>query len=820
MLIYFSGNNFKYEIEAVAKLFFPVKRFSHIYNDDITNLTSINKEGEFIFTRKKVLFNSNSTLLWVCVNIFKDNKFIFLKKSVKINNDILDYNDECERNLAVLMYLLLQEITNITPKWGVLTGVRPVSLIQKYIKLGLDKLEIFNYFQSKFLVTPEKLELSYITANIQLDILNSIDQNSYSLYVAIPFCKSKCSYCSFVSHPIKDNDIKVDKYIDLLILELEKTAVLADDLNLNLATIYIGGGTPTALNELQLEKLVNAIKKYFPINQATEYTIEAGRVDTITKEKLLIIKNAWGDVALGDKTKVRISINPQTFNDQVLQKIGRNHSADDVIQCYNLALDLGFEFINMDFIVGLPLDNFESFKRTIDIALKLSPNNITVHTLSIKRSSDLFKSALNSFDNNFDEVFMNDYAQKVLTENGYLPYYLYRQKNTLGNLENVGYSKSVDSLCIYNIYIMEEIHSIIACGAGGVTKIIKNSNQKPITRIFNFKYHHEYISRFDEILQRKEECRLMIDSNVNKYNVQIINDKINSDKLGFIKECEEKYYNQIINASKIIMDNMTKSKIVLLSGPSGSTKTTTSTKITEELSKHNISSVVVSLDNFFIDRDFLPLLPNGDRDFESVKTLDMPLLQKCLHELLVDKVSVLPVFDFPAGKRSDKTQEISLKGDTVVIIEGIHAINPKLTMKENDSDFLKIYVSPNTDYCDNDGNILISSRDTRLIRRLVRDYFYRGNRFESTFEMWVNVVASEIENIIPYSKNADILIDTSIFYEPCIFARYVKELDSKCEIQSEQFQKQLDDLLLSLSKFIEISRDLIPNDTVLHEFIK
>lgn len=312
----------------------------------------------------------------------------------------------------------------------------------------------------------------------------------------------------------------------------------------------------------------------------------------------------------------------------------------------------------------------------------------------------------------------------------------------------------------------------------------------------------------------------MIDLNIKKHCVDIINDKISNQKQDFIQECEDNYYSQIKQATKTIIDNMEKTRIVLLSGPSGSTKTTTSEKIAEQLSKSNISAVVISLDNFFVDRDDLPLLPNGEKDFESVKTLDVPLLQKCLHELLEDKESILPVFDFPTGKRSDKTQKVSLKGDTIVIIEGIHAINPKLTMEENASEFLRIYVSPNTDFCSSTGEVLISSQNIRLIRRLVRDYFYRGNHFENTFKMWTNVVASENENIIPYSKNADILIDTTILYEPCIFAGYMNEINLKCTEREEKYQKQIDDLLLNLSKFQEISRDLIPVDTVLHEFIK
>lgn len=312
----------------------------------------------------------------------------------------------------------------------------------------------------------------------------------------------------------------------------------------------------------------------------------------------------------------------------------------------------------------------------------------------------------------------------------------------------------------------------------------------------------------------------MIATTHEKCDINTINKQVKSNAPKFINIAEEYYYSQISKATNTIINNMDKSKIVLLSGPSGSTKTTTSEKITLELKKNKINSVVISLDNFFIDRDILPKLPNGDTDYESVKTLDMETLQRCLHELLVDKESILPIFDFPSGKRSSETKKVSIKGDTILIIEGIHAINPKLTMNEDDANFLKVYVSPNTDYLNDAGEVVISARDTRLIRRLIRDYFYRGNTLEKTFKMWVNVVASEIENIIPFKENADILIDTSIRYEPCIYGEFLKDIALKYTIEESKYQEQLDELLTKLDNFTPVSRDFIPPDTALHEFIK
>lgn len=315
----------------------------------------------------------------------------------------------------------------------------------------------------------------------------------------------------------------------------------------------------------------------------------------------------------------------------------------------------------------------------------------------------------------------------------------------------------------------------------------------------------------------------MINISKRKYNINQLNSEISSNPQKFIADAEKNYYSQIESVAKTIIKEIDNgpAPFILLSGPSGSTKTTTSEKITDELKKSNINSVFISLDNFFIDNHKLPTLPNGDKDYESVKTLDMPTLHRCLHELIVKRESVLPIFDFPNGKRStSKTQKVSLDGDTAVIIEGIHAINPSLTMNEDDNKFMKIFVSPNTAYCDDNDEVILQPRVLRLIRRLVRDFFYRGNSLENTLKMWVNVVNSESENILPYSKNADLIIDTSILYEPCIFNGYLNEVLPKCKVMEDKYQAQIDDILSILNKFTPLSREFIPANTVIHEFIK
>lgn len=484
MTIFFSGQSYKYELEGICKLFFPLQRFTHCY-DEIT----ITRDEDYILTRLKK--HPQTTLLWVRVRLGG----VVRSAHMMLSNEEDHYSGECERNLSILLYRILSELIGLHPSWGILTGVRPVAILQKQRKLGRSDDEITSFFKEKYLVSDNKLALAFLTANTQASLLENRLDNSYSLYISIPFCVSRCSYCSFVSHAIDRPNAtdKIDEYIELLCVELEETAKLAKKLELVLDTIYIGGGTPTALSADKLKRVTDAISQHFDVPAAREYTIEAGRADTISREKLEIIK------ASGAK---RISVNPQTFNDSVLKEIGRNHTAQQAVDCYLLAKEVGIEAINMDFIAGLPADSLESFEATIDRAIKLSPDNITLHTLSIKRSADLFTAdGIEDYAKTNITGKMTDYAQKRLINAGYLPYYLYRQKNTIGNLENVGYAKpGYESL--YNVYIMDEMQTILACGAGGVTKLV-GTGDLPIERIFNFKYHFEYISRFHEILERK-----------------------------------------------------------------------------------------------------------------------------------------------------------------------------------------------------------------------------------------------------------------------------------------------------------------------------
>jgi oxygen-independent coproporphyrinogen-3 oxidase len=324
-------------------------------------------------------------------------------------------------------------------------------------------------------------------------VLDGLKDNSFSLYVSIPFCPTRCSYCSFVSQSVEQCLGQIPEYLDNLCKEIEYTAKLVSRLGLVLDTVYFGGGTPTTLEADQLERLMKTIANSFDLSQLREYTVEAGRPDTITKQKLEAIKR---------NGCTRVSINPQTLSDSVLEKIGRKHTTEQFFKAFELAREVGFDSINTDIIAGLPSDTPESFAYTVDKLIQLGAENITVHTLSIKRAARLNRDREEGLlENPADK--MVGYATKRLLESGYVPYYLYRQKNMLENLENIGWSKPGKE-SLYNVYIMEEVQTILAVGAGGSTKLVDTKNKR-LERVFNYKFPLEYNRHFDLMLEKKKE---------------------------------------------------------------------------------------------------------------------------------------------------------------------------------------------------------------------------------------------------------------------------------------------------------------------------
>lgn len=467
------GNSFKYEVESTLKLFFSISRFA--FSDNIEDAVGDNY----------VVAGKDGVRLYA--DVMLDGE---LTHSEKIFPD--DTQDAVfEHELCRLIFHLLIERTGIVPPWGLMTGIRPVKRVIDLMNRGLTKDEIFAQLTEKYEINRDKLELAYATAVNQQPILEKINTKAVSLYVSIPFCPTRCSYCSFVSHSM-DSAIKLmPQYVDALCRELEITGRLVKETGTKIDTIYFGGGTPTSITADELRTIMECVAKNFDLDSVREYSVEAGRPDTITEEKLRVIKE------LGVE---RISVNPQTLNDDVLKVIGRKHTGEDFLRSYELARKVGFTNINTDLIAGLPTESAESFRNTLDSIIDLDPESITVHTLTLKRAAALFANGKDYAYNPASE--MVDYSIKKLMDNGYLPYYMYRQKNTLDNLENVGYAKKGFESW-YNIFIMDETQTILGTGCAASTKLVYEGGR--IERIHNYKFPYEYINRFDQLMEKKKE---------------------------------------------------------------------------------------------------------------------------------------------------------------------------------------------------------------------------------------------------------------------------------------------------------------------------
>ncbi len=402
-------HEFHYETENLVRLFFPNEKITVIQGipEDTAaeDVISSVKDGE-IYTA----FSGESESCH-----FKDTD-----------------TKNIERKMAVCLYQVLVRVTGRKQPWGILTGVRPIKLFRRLSESG-GRSYAKDYFISELLVSDEKTNLSAVTEEYERKILALSQPRSFSLYISIPFCPSRCSYCSFVSQSIEKAQKLIEPYFELLCREIAYTAEIAKDCQLQLESVYIGGGTPTTLNAEHLATLINTVNENFDMTTCREFTVEAGRPDTIDKDKLTAILKGGAD---------RISINPQTLNDKVLEVIGRKHNSEQTLNAYKLAREVGFRHINMDLIAGLPTDTAESFRDTLDRICELSPESITVHTLAMKRSSRLTQEG-NSLDTDKEvpAAKMLRYCEEKLVCEGYHPYYLYRQTRMEGNLENVGWSK-------------------------------------------------------------------------------------------------------------------------------------------------------------------------------------------------------------------------------------------------------------------------------------------------------------------------------------------------------------------------------------------
>ncbi len=378
--------------------------------------------------------------------------------------------------------------------WGDVTGIRPVKIARTMLNSGKSEEEFIDKFKNELKVSDEKTQLTLNIAIKEINILKNFDKNDICLYIGVPFCKTRCLYCSFVTNSAAKNNKYMRHFVRNLKTEIEYTAGLLKKTDFNIVGLYFGGGTPTTLSSADLEDVINKCYESFDLSNLVEFTVEAGRPDTIDAGKLNTLKKCG---------VTRISINPQTMNDNILKVIGRAHSVQDIYDSFKLARECGFDNINMDLIAGLPTETFEEFKKSVDLVTKLSPECITIHTMSIKRGSVLHEKlgdyALTDENTVFDMV---EYSINKLNECGFYPYYLYRQKHMVGNFENIGYAKEGKE-CLYNIMIMEETNSIVSMGCGGVTKIVNLPNDR-IERVFNVKEAKDYTERIEEMIHRKD----------------------------------------------------------------------------------------------------------------------------------------------------------------------------------------------------------------------------------------------------------------------------------------------------------------------------
>jgi len=488
MTLYVCGLKSSYEIEMLSRMLFPGLKFAAE--------SEAPQEGEDYI--KASVLRGDKLFLEVTVN----NGGTAFSKSCYMAAG----SDEKERvrELSRMLYRCAIKSGREELRWGTLTGVRPIKLFHNLAAQGMTEQQANELLKGEFLISDEMAQLAQQIRRTEHAINQKSEPMGFSLYISIPFCPQRCSYCSFVSQAVDKMKGLIEPYVDKLCEEIAEFGVIANCIGLKLHTVYFGGGTPTTLSAEQLTRLFEQIENSFDLSSLLEYTVEAGRPDTIDRDKLVAIKNAG---------VTRLSINPQTMNDEVLKAVGRKHSSDDIVEAFKLARELGFDNINMDLIAGLPGDDPESFETSLKRVLELDPDNITVHALTLKRSSTLVEegAAAENYRRSRETSIMVDTARQLIMQSGFKPYYLYRQKNTVGSLDNTGYAKPGKE-GFYNIFIMDETHTIFAAGAGAVTKL-KAPYSDNIERIYNFKFPTEYLSRYDILKQRKEGIKKFYQDN-------------------------------------------------------------------------------------------------------------------------------------------------------------------------------------------------------------------------------------------------------------------------------------------------------------------
>ncbi len=486
MILMTRGFGHTYEIEMLARILFPALSLK-----EPEALPDLDAGQDYLLA--EMLDDGNACLLRVTLR--RDVQLYTGQQQSK--TDI----PEKERVVALARILYGVALESGCPalRWGILTGIRPVKMFHALAAQGLSEQQANAQLTARYLISDEMVQLAQTVRRSEQRINDQSLPMGFSLYISIPFCPQRCSYCSFVSQSVDRMRPFFAPYVEQLCAEIAEIGQIAKALGLTLQTIYFGGGTPTTLSAEQLTKIFLQIDDAFDRSNLLEYTVEAGRPDTIDRERLLALKAAG---------VTRLSVNPQTMNDDILSAVGRGHTAAQVAEAFALARELGFAHINMDLIAGLPGETPERFAHSLKKVLALEPDNITVHTLTLKRASTLAEDAAavaEQYARHAQVAQMVDTARRLICAAGYAPYYLYRQKNAVGSLDNTGYAKPGKE-GLYNVFIMDETHTILAAGAGAVTKLCAPYGED-IERIYNFKYPAEYLSRYQELSNRKERVK-------------------------------------------------------------------------------------------------------------------------------------------------------------------------------------------------------------------------------------------------------------------------------------------------------------------------
>ncbi len=483
MKVILKGHDYKYAVEQMLLTLFPEER--PVYEGEEENQVTLS------LCRGNMWLTATAVLRWNG----KLTRHACRAKVSELNGESLNDGRVCQRILKLAFYRAGVEALGKEPPWGAMTGVRPVKIPTKAMLAGATPAQAKAVLRRSYRVSPLRADLAMDCAKASLAVKKSLNPEDISIYVGIPFCPTRCAYCSFISADVKHSLKLIDPFTDALVREIEAAGAALKKKGLRVKSVYFGGGTPTTLSAEQLERVLTALETHVDLSHSVEYTVEAGRPDTITQEKLQVLAKHKVD---------RLSVNPQTMEDNVLRAMGRAHTAKQIEDAYALVRQCGDFQVNMDLIAGLPADTPQGFCRTLDKVLSMDPENITVHTLALKRGSTLTTGRFtNPLPSGEEVAEMLDHAWYYLAKAGYVPYYLYRQKFMSGSFENVGWCKP-GCESVYNICMMEELQSILSLGGGGVTKLVDTEHGR-IERRANPKYPHEYLDRIDQICREKED---------------------------------------------------------------------------------------------------------------------------------------------------------------------------------------------------------------------------------------------------------------------------------------------------------------------------